>query len=841
MAHFPHLHLRGSTWWWRRAFTVRAGEQILVALSLRTRDPKQAQRFCRRANVIADELMEQQASPTAANLKAAIVSALFQARLDTDARIRHDLREAAALDGEKQRGALGMSALAARRHSYLFGVAAAFGPITRFTDSVHEYLKAQGVSWMDADWVASKIEKGYTADMFASAGIMTGTPPQDHFARRLEEDGCEATAPAVSEAYRTHAAARAAQERSAAEAYTLAKTDLKQAFGRLTPEPPFNQMRDPAWPAPPWAGMDEICFDNIDTATLQRQSADDAWGRTAVQAIVPREVREAVGMDHGGPSPVQDAAIRAPVSCVIEIPSCIGQRPVDPFRSQAGPAAVQKAVAMTTPLPATASDVTDRAVDIGNSYPETQPVNAPLTRPPQGGTRASVGLHATYTLGGYLWRAPVQYPTSLPIDDAKTEPETPASQLSGVVATSVTALATGDLGRVPAGATRPPAFRPPDRHGVAKPMAVVTPLMRITTIPEAVEAVIQRKTKDATRTKGKGAKRGWDAKTAKQVRGVGQLFAAVVGSYELKDVRAEHVPMYFRTLEALHKGTGLSSRAHLKSLEEHLASSAERDEGELGRDAGTVNRHVSQLGTVLANAKPYGLVIHDWESTLENERVPEDDPSKLPFTCEDITGLLQHDIFINTLSKCAPSLYWVTLLAIYTGARMAELCGLRVADIDGEVVLIQKNQHRRLKNKGATRRIPLHPELVRLGFLRYVAAIRAMGSDLLFPDLRERGALTSLANLFAKQFVKILDEALPHARKEQGKTFHSFRHFFNSYLIGKVDPSIRYRLMGHTTDDDGDRLDVNILVYGHHDNESLLSAISLLPKLMKDLKPRVWS
>jgi hypothetical protein len=40
---------------------------------------------------------------------------------------------------------------------------------------------------------------------------------------------------------------------------------------------------------------------------------------------------------------------------------------------------------------------------------------------------------------------------------------------------------------------------------------------------------------------------------------------------------------------------------------------------------------------------------------------------------------------------------------------------------------IAKNKFRRIKNGQSKRNIVIHPELIRLGFLRYVALIRSLG------------------------------------------------------------------------------------------------------------------
>lgn len=48
---------------------------------------------------------------------------------------------------------------------------------------------------------------------------------------------------------------------------------------------------------------------------------------------------------------------------------------------------------------------------------------------------------------------------------------------------------------------------------------------------------------------------------------------------------------------------------------------------------------------------------------------------------------------------------------------------------------IAKNERRRIKNAQSQRNIPLHPEVLRLNFLGYVKAIKALGYRSLFPDL----------------------------------------------------------------------------------------------------------
>ena len=67
--------------------------------------------------------------------------------------------------------------------------------------------------------------------------------------------------------------------------------------------------------------------------------------------------------------------------------------------------------------------------------------------------------------------------------------------------------------------------------------------------------------------------------------------------------------------------------------------------------------------------------------------------------------------------------YWIPLLGLYTGTRLGELCQLRtvdVQDVEGIDVLVLTNEGegQSIKSDAGHRSVPIHSELVRLGFLR---------------------------------------------------------------------------------------------------------------------------
>ena len=138
--------------------------------------------------------------------------------------------------------------------------------------------------------------------------------------------------------------------------------------------------------------------------------------------------------------------------------------------------------------------------------------------------------------------------------------------------------------------------------------------------------------------------------------------------------------------------------------------------------------------------------------------------------------------------------YWLPLLALYTGARLNELGQLRPKDVvqlpyvdhaDQDQlawvikILADKAEGLRLKNASSARRVPIHAELIRLGFLTYVEAAREAGQTRIFPALRPDKYGTVTAN-WSKWFGRYLRD--PCGVASDRMRFHSFRHAFKDYV-----------------------------------------------------------
>jgi integrase len=147
-----------------------------------------------------------------------------------------------------------------------------------------------------------------------------------------------------------------------------------------------------------------------------------------------------------------------------------------------------------------------------------------------------------------------------------------------------------------------------------------------------------------------------------------------------------------------------------------------------------------------------------------------------------------------------PIRFWGPLLALYHGLRLGEVAGLELRDIieeDGGPVLLIRDGTRPLKTKAARRDIPLHPELVRMGFPRFVEQRRkaAKPGDLLFNGEEANGA-GKWGVALGRWFIREVQ-----ARELEGRklTFHALRHDFRDALReAEVEPALADYIMGHS-------------------------------------------
>ena len=171
----------------------------------------------------------------------------------------------------------------------------------------------------------------------------------------------------------------------------------------------------------------------------------------------------------------------------------------------------------------------------------------------------------------------------------------------------------------------------------------------------------------------------------------------------------------------------------------------------------------------------------------------------------------------------ADAAYWIPLLGLYTGARVGELAQLRVVDVDTArefpmLSITDEGEGQSVKSQAGVRKVPLHDELVRLGFLDYVAALRTRKADLLWPLLVTREGKPG--GYFSQWFGEYR-HAIGFGMYPD---FHCLRHTVRSQLAeAEIPEQVMDSIVGHEI-----KGSTGAKVYTHRTLKTLKRAIDLL-------------
>lgn len=165
------------------------------------------------------------------------------------------------------------------------------------------------------------------------------------------------------------------------------------------------------------------------------------------------------------------------------------------------------------------------------------------------------------------------------------------------------------------------------------------------------------------------------------------------------------------------------------------------------------------------------------------------------FSDEEIGRIFNSEQYLKQLKL--PDFYWCPLIAMFTGARAEEIASLDVSQIKEErgiaYIDILKG-----KTDNAKRKVPVHDQLIALGFLGYVQVMKDAGYVKLFPHLRD--GKNGYRKNMCRNFGKYLDKKEVNVVSEL-KVFHSFRHTVVTALTNAgVNDGLKRVMVGHDMD-----------------------------------------
>ena len=182
-----------------------------------------------------------------------------------------------------------------------------------------------------------------------------------------------------------------------------------------------------------------------------------------------------------------------------------------------------------------------------------------------------------------------------------------------------------------------------------------------------------------------------------------------------------------------------------------------------------------------------------------------------PFSIADLRDILKPEIYLDWTVNYKHSIYneggaknqmpyyWIFPLGILSGLRTNEMCQLRLSDIRKEngvwFMHVEESEQTRVKTENAIRKVPVHPQLIDLGFIDYVGNLKRKRKDRVFWEL------TQTRDGYAKQVSRHYNEKyLPAVGvwEKRVKVLYCTRHtFINCLYSKKVDENVIKSLVGH--------------------------------------------
>lgn len=309
----------------------------------------------------------------------------------------------------------------------------------------------------------------------------------------------------------------------------------------------------------------------------------------------------------------------------------------------------------------------------------------------------------------------------------------------------------------------------------------------------------------------KDALEGWKRHRARPKRTVDEfsrsvdMFVQLHGNMPVAAIKKKHALEYRKALQdvpRLRQGDLL--RATLPAQAEWGREHPE----EPRITAATINKQLGAVQSVCIWANDNGLVPEEvqWTDPFSKLRLPEERSERTSFEIAELQSLFNAAVFTEhkfALGAGAAG-FWLPVLALFSGARQAELGSLTAANVqvDAETrvpllyFVTERARGKRVKTDASERVVPVHPEVIRLGFLSYVEERRkADGADAwLFPSVspdRGRAGVPAWSQWFGRYLraAGVTDKA---------KVFHSFKHTVKDALRrGRADHEMREALIGH--------------------------------------------
>ena len=239
--------------------------------------------------------------------------------------------------------------------------------------------------------------------------------------------------------------------------------------------------------------------------------------------------------------------------------------------------------------------------------------------------------------------------------------------------------------------------------------------------------------------------------------------------------------------------------SHGDALRDHLVQQ--------GLNKATIINYVDGLATLFRNGMKKGLVLRDDNpfDKVDMDGIPDrlESEKRRAFSVAELNILFNSSLYCGgepPIGQAAEAARWVLILTTFASPRIEEAAQLRMEDIlriNGVWTLRISNLDpaQKVKTSSSFRFVPMHEELIKCGFLAYVAAQKLAGHKRVFPSLKNNNKHKIFSNALGKWFSRYLDSEVSD---DDRLCHHSLRFSFKQQcVLSGIHPEIRDALSGH--------------------------------------------
>ena len=283
-------------------------------------------------------------------------------------------------------------------------------------------------------------------------------------------------------------------------------------------------------------------------------------------------------------------------------------------------------------------------------------------------------------------------------------------------------------------------------------------------------------------------------------------FIEIVGDIDFSTITKKEVSHYIDVQTKLPPNRKKSPKYRDLTIKEVMGLKLSQKEIQTPQN---INKRITKLSVFGNWGVRQGLLITNPFSGMKFS-VKKQPHTRQPFTADELRKIFKPETYLkwtihfshpyrkDRVSNHLPY-YWVFLLGIFSGMRTNEMCQLRLIDIKKQkniwFIFVEDTEETKVKTENAIRKVPLHPQLIDLGFIDYMTAQKKSKRGRLFWELSEDrdGFASHVSRHYNERFLPAVG-----VWKKYTKVLYCTRHtFINKLYSEMVDENVIKVLVGH--------------------------------------------